>query len=61
MWNIIGAVLTIGGIMAVAGSANDCDGACMEYANTFGEMITVMIFGLTAMIVGGIILYNENN
>ena len=28
MWNIIGALLTIGGIMAVAGSANDCDGAC---------------------------------
>ena len=46
MWNIIGVVLTIGGIM--------------EHANTFGEMITVMIFGLTAMIVGGIILYNEN-
>ena len=41
------------GIMMIAGSANDCDGACMENANTIGEMITISLMGLALMIVGG--------
>ena len=38
-------LLIILGIMAMAGSANDCDGACMETANTLGEMLIVASIG----------------
>jgi len=34
MKSILGSFLVIAGIIAMAGSANDCDGACMETANT---------------------------
>ena len=48
------------GLMAVAGSAGDCDGKCMEYANTMEEMAMAIVIGLTLMATGGIIIYNEN-
>jgi|TARA_R110000772_G_scaffold2769_3_gene10075 hypothetical protein len=57
--NTIAGVLIIGGIMAMAGSANDCDGACMETANTLAEMLTVAGIGFAAMLVGGAILYTN--
>ena len=56
MKNIIGGILIIAGIMAIAGSANDCDGKCMENANTIGEMLTVMLIGISMTIVGGFIV-----
>jgi len=40
------------GIMMIAGSANDCDGACMEQANTLGEMISISLIGLFLIISG---------
>lgn len=51
--NIIFGLMIFVGIMMIAGSANDCDGACMENANTIGEMITISLMGLALMIVGG--------
>lgn len=48
----IGGVLMITGLMMVAGSAGDCDGHCMEQANSLGEMIAVAAAGIFAMIVG---------
>ena len=39
--NSLAGILIVVGIMAMAGSANDCDGACMETANTLGEMLVV--------------------
>ena len=42
--------------MAMAGSANDCDGACMETANTFGEMLLIAFVGLIMTLFGGMIL-----
>ena len=39
MKNILGGFLIFAGMMAVAGSVGDCDGKCMEYANTMEEMI----------------------
>ena len=39
--NTISGFLIVGGLMAMAGSANDCDGACMETANTLGEMMAM--------------------
>ena len=58
--NITGMVMIIVGLFMMAGSAGDCDGKCMEYANTMGEMATYLIFGLTISAIGGIIVYNEN-
>ena len=60
MNNIIGMVMIIVGIMMMAGSAGDCDGKCMEYANTMGEIAINLILGLTIAAIGGIIVYNEN-
>ncbi len=60
MLNITGMVMIIVGLFMMAGSAGDCDGRCMEYANTMGEMATYLIFGLTISAIGGIIVYNEN-
>jgi len=58
--NTIAALLVFGGLIAVAGSANDCDGACMETANTLGEMLTVAGVGLTMMLFGAILLYKNS-
>ena len=59
MKTTIGAILVFGGLMAVAGSAGDCDGACMEQANTLGEMLTVIAGGLIAMAIGGTLVAAE--
>jgi len=40
--------------------SNDCDGACMDTANTLGEMLMVAGAGLTAMAVGGLMLIKAN-
>ena len=48
----IGGTLMIVGLMMVAGAAGDCDGACMDQANSLGEMIAVAAAGLFAMVVG---------
>ena len=54
--NSLAGVLIVVGIMAMAGSANDCDGACMETANTLGEMLVVAGVGLAMVLFGGMIL-----
>ena len=54
--NSIAGILVIVGIMAMAGSANDCDGACMETANTFGEMLIIAGVGLAMTLFGAMIL-----
>ena len=54
--NSIAGILVIVGIMAMAGSANDCDGACMDSANTLGEMLLVAGVGLAMVLFGGMIL-----
>lgn len=60
MKNILGAFLVVAGLVAMGGSAGDCDGKCMEQANTLGEMLMIVFIGLTMTLTGGIILYNEN-
>jgi hypothetical protein len=60
MMNIVGGFLIFAGLMAVAGSAGDCDGKCMEYANTMEEMAMTIVIGLTLMATGGIMIYNAN-
>lgn len=48
----IGFILIVVGMMVAAGSANDCDGACMEQANDLLTTLMVASAGLFAMIVG---------
>lgn len=55
MKTFLGAFLIVAGLMAMGGSANDCDGACMETANTLGEMLMVAFIGLTLFVTGVII------
>ena len=41
MKDLFGSLLVIFGLMVMAGSANDCDGKCMEYANNNKMFILV--------------------
>tara|TARA_B100000085_G_C18545533_1_gene513711 strand:+ start:1890 stop:2081 length:192 start_codon:yes stop_codon:yes gene_type:complete len=61
MKTILGGFLVFAGMMAIAGSANDCDGKCMEFANSLEEMLVIIGIGLTMMVTGGIIIYNDNH
>ena len=58
MKQTIGFTLIVVGMMAAAGSANDCDGACMDQANTIGEMLMVAGAGLFAMVVGALAVFS---
>ena len=52
MKNAIGAILIFGGIIVAAGSAGDCDGKCMEYANSLGDMLMIAAAGVGMMLMG---------
>ena len=45
----------------MAGSANDCDGACVENANTIAEMLIVIAGGLVAMALGAVMMMKAYN
>jgi len=45
----------------MAGSANDCDGACMETANTLSEMLMVAFLGLVVSGSGALLMLYKNN
>jgi hypothetical protein len=47
-----GLILFVAGMMVAGGSANDCDGACMEQANDLLTTLMVASAGLFAMILG---------
>ena len=48
----VGVVLIFVGVILVAGSAGDCDGACPELANSMTDMLLITAAGMTTMIVG---------
>ena len=50
--NGIAGTLLVAGLVMMAGSAGDCDGKCVENANTIGEMITYSLIGLTCFVFG---------
>ncbi len=58
--NVFGAIALAVGLMAIAGSANDCDGKCMEYANDLPTMLMVVGYGLISMLGGGACLYTAS-
>jgi len=60
MMNVLGGFLVVMGLMVIAGSANDCDGKCMEYANTWEEMLMVVTIGISLVGTGSFILFKNN-
>ena len=48
----VGIVLIFVGIILVAGSAGDCDGACPELANSMTDMLLTSVAGMVSMIIG---------
>ena len=58
--NITFGFMVIIGLMMMAGSAGDCDGKCMENANTIGEMLAYASMGLALMVACGIGIFHTN-
>ena len=61
MKQTIGFTLIVVGIMVAAGSANDCDGRCMEQANDTLTMLMVAGAGSFAMLVGALAVFSARN
>ena len=57
LMNVLGCFLIVAGIIAIAGSAGDCAGKCMEYANSYYEMFMAMGIGFMLVGTGAFILY----
>jgi hypothetical protein len=55
MKTLISAILITIGLIMMAGAAGDCDGDCVEKANTLGEMIMYAFVGLALFVSGGLI------
>ena len=56
MKSIISAILIFLCIAMMAGSAGDCDGKCMENANSLLEMFMYALGGMALMISGGFLM-----
>lgn len=54
MKSVICSLLILTGVFMVAGSAGDCDGKCMDQANTLSEMFAYAGIGLTLIIIGAL-------
>jgi uncharacterized membrane protein len=54
--NSIAGTLLVVGLVMMAGSAGDCDGKCMEQANTIGEMLMYAGIGMTMFVFGVLVL-----
>ena len=56
MKTYISAILICLGIAMMAGSAGDCDGKCVENANSLIEMFMYALGGMALMITGGFLM-----
>ena len=59
-FNLIATTMVFFGLAMMAGSAGDCDGACMSQANTLMEMLMLAGIGLAFFITGGAILVSNS-
>ena len=55
MKTIISAILITLGLIMMAGAAGDCDGKCMENANSLMTMFFLALTGMITFISGGLI------
>jgi len=58
---IVGGMLIFSGLMIMAGSAGDCDGQCMELANSTGEMISALVMGGALTAIGAFLMSMKGN
>ena len=58
--NTIATALVFVGIVMMAGSAGDCDGRCVENANTISEMLMYAGLGLALFITGSAVLITNS-
>tara|TARA_B100000073_G_scaffold87180_1_gene67925 strand:- start:2207 stop:2407 length:201 start_codon:yes stop_codon:yes gene_type:complete len=58
--NTIATLLVFVGIVMIAGSAGDCDGKCVEQANTISQMLMYAGIGLTMFITGSAVLITNS-
>ena len=56
MKTTISAILITLGLIMMAGAAGDCDGKCMENANSLLEMFMYALGGMALMISGGFLM-----
>ena len=61
MKQTIGFILIVVGMMVAAGSANDCDGRCMEQANDTLTMLMVAGCGIFATLVGALAVFSARD
>jgi len=52
----VGVFLLVMGLIAMAGAGGDCDGKCMDQANTLSETLMAAFIGVTMFITGSLIL-----
>ena len=57
--NGLGYILIALGIMAMAGSGGDCDGKCVENANTIGQMLIIAGTGLAMFLFGSMLILSN--
>jgi len=57
MLNGFGITLIMLGIIAAAGAGGDCDGKCLENANTLPVFFLIIGGALTSMILGAIMMF----
>ena len=55
MRTFFSSILIMTGIVLMAGSGGDCDGACMEYANSLAETAMYGFIGLMLFMGGAVI------
>lgn len=56
---ILGSILVMVGIVAMAGAGGDCDGACGA-GNDLGTMLLIAGGGLATFLIGAIVLIRES-
>ena len=58
MKNIIAFILGFTGFLLLVGSAGDCDGACMDQANSMSEILLLCSLGFGCMFLS-FLMFNK--
>ena len=58
---LLGLFLFTTGMITIAGAGGDCDGRCMELANTMEQFVLYSVFGLSLAVTGAIIMWQERD
>ena len=61
IFNTLATLMIALGIIMIAGSGNDCDGKCMDTANTISEMLMYAGIGLSFFITGALVLISNRD